>query len=90
MQLVERLHRQDTLLASDSIWTKPCLPQAGLPALISPSRNEPDDIDSLTPRSTRSFPQTLQLQLADSDVHDKVDIDVQTSVTGLQVGILHF
>ena len=78
------------MLASDPIWTKsPCV--SGLPTPI-PYRNEPSisfHINSLTPRlaprSLESLPQTLQL----AEV-DKVDIDVQTSVTpesGNQVGI---
>ena len=89
------MSRQDTLLASDPIWTKSPF-VSGLPTLI-PYRNEPpmsfhilpEGINSLTPRSAprslESLPQTLQL----AEV-DKVDIDVQISVTpesGHQVGI---
>ena len=88
------MSRQDTILASDPIWTKsesPCV--SGIPT-PSPPLNEPsiyitpigDDIDSLTPHlALRSLSQTLQL----AEV-DKVDIDVPTSVTpesSHQVGI---
>ena len=91
MTSLTSLSRQDTLPASDPIWTKSesCVP--GLPMPIPP-RNEPslsfyivpigDDIDGhsltrvTTTRSTpRSLPQTLHLQVAEADK------DVPTSVT---------
>ena len=96
--LLVGLSRQDTLPASDPIWTKP----PSVPGLSTPipPRNEPSissyyimpiedkiDSDSITPRSTpRSLPQTLQ----PAEVDIQIMLDVPTSVTselGLQVGI---
>jgi hypothetical protein len=96
-----QLPGQHTLLASDPIWMKPCVPGSGLPTPILP-RNEPsisttllgEDINNITPRSTpRSLPHSFQLpsQPAEVDNSDtQIMLDVSTSVTpnlGLQVSI---
>jgi hypothetical protein len=90
------LSRQDTLLASDPIWTKPTL-VPGLPTPIPP-RNEPSislyitptsteddrDIDStITSRRSRLTPRSLpQTQaLQPAEVDIQIMLDVPTSVT---------